>query len=177
MHFTVCTWYLNRLLCIQLIFIWELPFHYWHEGNKFILCKMRHQINAHLSFPMNQIDTWETLVTPGVLYWLLLLGSGVQPGEGLEQRAPGCSPQMSSKHDHGYFLWSYLPPSRLILFSFCQWDRTTCPWHIYLRIVQYPNDRRNTAYFIFIFFPLNIVHTKEVAQNSEVMGNQKHLVC
>lgn len=68
-------------------------------------------------------------------------------------------------------------PSRLILFSFCKWDRTTCPWRVYLRIVQYPNDRRNTAYFIFIFFPLNIVHTKEVAQNSEVMGNQKHLVC
>ena len=41
---------------------------------------MRHPINAHLSFPMNQIDTWETLVTPGVLYWLSLLGRGVQPG-------------------------------------------------------------------------------------------------
>ena len=52
----------------------------------------------------------------------------------------------------GIFVELFMP-SRLILFSFCKWDRTTCPWHVYLRIVQYPNDRINTAYFIFIFSP------------------------
>lgn len=76
-----------------------------------------------------------------------------------------------------FFLQLFIP-SRLIQFSFCKGDRITYPQHVYLRVVQHPKDRRNTAYFTFFFFFLTLKHhTHKSDAEFGGHGGQKALQC